>query len=297
MIITSYFKKLMSKDSFWAIVFILPALLGTFLFIIIPIFGSFAISLSKWNLIGTPEFVGFDNYLALLKDKDFYLVLFNTFYYALATTIFGILIPLFLAFVINKGIKASEFFKGAYFIPFITPMIVVAIVWEWIFDPGNGILNWALGNADIKWLYDPQIAMLALILVSVWKNIGYNMVIFLAGLQAIPDSVNEAARIDGASEVKSFFRITIPMLSPTIFFVSIITTISSFQVFDLIYLMTEGGPQSSTTVMVYWMYKNAFEFFKLGKASAIAYVLFFIIFVLTLIQWTTRKKWVLYEEN
>lgn len=179
--------------------------------------------------------------------------------------------------------------------PFITPMIVVAIVWEWIFDPGNGILNWAM-NTNLKWLYDTNLAMPALILVSVWKNIGYNMVIFLAGLQAIPQSLYEAAEIDGATGFKKFKNVTFPMLSPTIFFVLVITTISSFQVFDLIYLMTEGGPQNSTTVMVYWMYKNAFEFFKLGKASAIAYVLFFIILILTMIQWQTRKKWVHNEE-
>lgn len=257
--------------------------------------GSFALSLSKWNLIGTPSFVGLDNYLQLFKDENFYMVLWNTFYYAIATTIFGIIIPLLLAALINKGLKGSNFFKSAYFIPFITPMIVVAIVWEWIFDPGHGVLNWALGGANIKWLYDTHLAMIALILVSVWKNIGYNMVIFLAGLQAIPESLNEAAKIDGASGIKSFLNVTLPMLSPTIFFVSIITTISSFQVFDLIYMMTAGGPQNSTTVMVYWMYKNAFEFFKVGQASAIAYVLFFIILILTLIQWYTRKKWVLNE--
>ena len=137
--------------------------------------------------------------------------------------------------------------------------------------------------------------MPVLIIVSVWKNIGYNMIIFLAGLQSIPDSLFEAAEIDGAVGFKKFKNLTFPMLSPTIFFVFIITTISSFQVFDLIYLMTEGGPENSTTVMVYWMYKNAFEFFKIGQASAIAYVLFFIILVFTMIQWITRKKWVYNE--
>jgi len=288
-------KKLLSKDSFWALLFIFPALAGTFVFIIIPIIGSFIISLLKWNLIGTPEFVGFDNYIGLFQDKNFYLVLFNTFYYAVATAIFGIIIPLILALALDKGIKGSGFFKSAYFLPFVTPMIVVALVWEWIFDPGHGILNWILGNKEIAWLYNPQLAMIALIIVSVWKNIGYNMVIFLSGLQAIPESLHEASKIDGATGLKNFFHVTLPLLSPTVFFVLIITTISSFQVFDLIYMMTQGGPQDSTTVMVYWMYKNAFEFFKLGKASAIAYVLFFIILTLTMIQWYTRKKWVLNE--
>jgi multiple sugar transport system permease protein len=288
--------ELLSKDSFWAWLFILPAFLGTLIFIIIPVIGSFGISLMKWDLIGTPEYVGFDNYIELFNAKDFYEVLWNTFYYAFVTTVFGIIIPLVLAVALDRKIKGSGFFKTAYFLPFVTPMIVIAIVWAWIFDPNFGILNWFLGVGDkITWLYDKDFAMPAVILVSIWKNIGYNMVIFLAGLQAIPESLNEAAEIDGATGMKKFFTVTLPLLSPTVFFVMVMTTISSFQVFDLIYLMTEGGPQNSTMVMVYWLYKNAFEYFKLGTASAIAYVLFMIIFVLTVIQWITRKKWVMNE--
>ncbi|EKE02893.1 MAG: hypothetical protein ACD_20C00317G0028 [uncultured bacterium] len=295
-VIKNKISEILSKDLFWAWVFILPALIGTLIFIIIPVFGSFGISLTKWNLIGNPKFVGLDNYIELFQDKVFYEVLWNTFYYAFVTTIFGIIIPLIIAVAIDRKIKGAAFYKTAYFLPFITPMIVVAIVWAWIFDPNYGVLNWVLGVGDkIAWLYDKNFAMPAIILVSIWKNIGYNMVIFLAGLQAIPESVNEAAEIDGAVGVKRFFAITLPMLSPTIFFVSIMTTISSFQVFDLIYLMTEGGPHNSTMVMVYWLYKNAFEYFKLGSASAIAYILFMIILGLTLLQWVTRKKWVMNE--
>ncbi|MFA6989244.1 MAG: sugar ABC transporter permease [Candidatus Gastranaerophilaceae bacterium] len=292
--IIKFFERLINEEKFFAWLFILPALLGTFIFIIIPILGSFLISFLKWDLIGSPKFVGFENYLELFKDKIFYDVLLNTFYYAISTTVLGIIIPLILAIILNKGFKGADVFKSIYFIPFVTPMIVVAIVWQWIFDPGHGILNWAL-NTNLKWLYDTNLAMPALIIVSVWKNIGYNMVIFLAGLQSIPESLFEAAEIDGATGFKKFKNLTFPMLSPTIFFVFIITTISSFQIFDLIYLMTEGGPENSTTVMVYWMYKNAFEFFKIGQASAIAYVLFFIILVFTMIQWKTRKKWVYNE--
>lgn len=284
------------KESFWAWVFILPAFLGTLIFIIIPIFASFGLSFVDWNLINKPKIVGIYNYLELFKDPAFYQVLWNTLYYALITAIFSIILPLLLAVALDRKIKGSGFFKTAYFIPFVTPMIVIGIVWTWIFDPNYGILNWILGVGDnIKWLYDKDFAMPALIIVSVWKNIGYNMVIFLAGLQAIPESLNEAAEIDGATGIKRFFLITFPLLSPTVFFVSIMTTISSFHVFDLIYLMTEGGPENSTTVMVYWLYKQAFEFFNIGKASAIAYVLFVIILSLTYIQWITRKKWVLNE--
>ena len=292
--ISQKFDSLILKESVVAWIFILPAVLGIVIFILFPVLGSFGISLTKWNLISAPKFVGFSNYSELFQDKDFYLVLFNTFFYAIVTTILGIIIPLVLAAAINNRLRASNFFKTAYFIPFVTPMIVVAIVWEWLYDPNYGLLNWILGM-PVKWLYDKNLAMLAIIIVSVWKNIGYNMIIFLSGLQAIPDSVNEATEIDGAVGLKKFFLVTFPLLSPTVFFVSIITTISSFQVFDLVYLMTGGGPENSTTVLVYWLYKNAFEYFRLGKASAIAYILFIIILVLAIIQWKTRKRWVINE--
>ena len=292
---SDFFHTLFYNEQFCAWLFIFPAFVGTLIFIIFPIFGSFFFSLTKWNLLGSPHFIGFSNYFELFRDKTFYQVLFNTFYYAAITTIFGIILPLVLAVFLNGKIKGAGFYKTAYFIPFITPMIVVAIVWQWIYDPNYGILNWILHNSSFKWLFDKNLAMIAIIIVSIWKNIGYNMVIFLAGLQSIPDSVNEASEIEGAVGIKRFFLITVPMLSPTIFFVSIMTTISSFQVFDLVYLMTGGGPENSTNVMVYWLYKNAFEYFNIGKASAIAYVLFFIILVLTLFQWKTRKLWVLNE--
>lgn len=284
------------KESFWAWLFILPAFIGTLIFIVIPIFASFGLSFVDWNLISKPEFAGIDNYKELFTDPVFYKVLWNTFYYALVTAVFSIIIPLALSVALNEKIKGSGFFKTAYFIPYVTPMIVIGIVWAWIFDPNYGILNWFLGVGDnIKWLYDKDFAMPALIIVSVWKNIGYNMIIFLAGLQAIPETINEACKIEGASGLKKFFLVTLPLLSPTVFFVSIMTTITSFQVFDLIYVMTEGGPENSTTVMVYWLFKQAFEFFNIGKASAIAYVLFGIIIGLTSVQWFTRKRWVINE--
>ena len=173
-------------------------------------------------------------------------------------------------------------------------MIVIGVVWEWIFDPNIGFLNHIL-HVHINWLYDPNWALPALIIVSVWKLIGYNMIIFLSSLSAISESMFEAAKIDGANPVQTFRYVTIPLLSPSIFFVVIITAINSFQIFDLIYLMTQGGPLDSTNVLVYAIYKNAFEYFNVGKASAIAYVLFVIILVLTLAQWSLRKKLVYNE--
>lgn len=227
----------------------------------------------------------------LLMSPSFALILKNTFVFAISTAVIALIVPLTLAALINSKIRGSEFFKTAYFLPFITPMIVAAIVWEWIFDPGNGLLNYIL-KTHINWLYDTHSAMFALIIVSSWKLIGYNMVIFLSGFSTINQNLFEAAKIDGANPFQTFFRVTLPMLSPTIFFVLIITTISSFQVFDLIYLMTQGGPLDSTNVLVYWIYKNAFEFFNIGEASAGAYILFLIILFLTAFQWNTRKTWV-----
>ena len=275
--------------------FVLPALAGTLIFIIIPVICSFALSFSKWDLLSPIEFVGLENYRLLFKEPLFYKILINTVVFAISTSVFGVIIPLILACILNSKIRGSEFFKTAYFLPFITPMIVVGVIWEWIFDPNIGFINYIL-NIHINWLYDSNFAMPALIIVSVWKLIGYNMIIFLGALSAISQNMFEAAKIDGANPIQTFIYVTVPLLSPSIFFVVIITAISSFQVFDLIYLMTQGGPLDSTNVLVYSIYKNAFEYFNVGKASAIAYVLFFIILVLTLIQWSIRKKLV-YNEN
>jgi multiple sugar transport system permease protein len=275
-------------------VFILPALAGTLVFIVIPVVCSFGLSFARWDLLNPIEFAGLDNYREIFSEPLFFKILVNTVIFALATSILGVIIPLILAVILNSKTRGSEFYKTAYFLPFVTPMIVVGVVWEWIFDPNIGVLNRAL-HLHINWLYDPHWAMPALIIVSVWKLIGYNMVIFLSSLSAISNSMFEASKIDGANSVQTFKHVTVPLLSPTIFFVVIITAISSFQVFDLIYLMTQGGPLDSTNVLVYAIYKNAFEYFNIGKASAIAYVLFTIILILTLIQWNLRKKLVYNE--
>lgn len=277
-------------------IFILPALIGTFIFIIIPVICSFGLSFTKWDLLNPIEFVGLNNYKLIFAEPLFIKILINTIVFAVATSIFGVIIPLILAAILNSKIRGAEFYKTAYFLPFITPMIVVGVVWEWIFDPNIGLLNKVL-HMNIQWLYDPHWAMPALILISVWKLIGYNMVIFLSGFASISESLFEAAKIDGANSFQTFKNVTVPLLSPTIFFVIIITAISSFQVFDLIYLMTQGGPLDSTNVLVYSIYKNAFEYFNIGKASAIAYVLFVVILILTLIQWNLRKKFVYNENN
>lgn len=288
-------QNIFNNERFAGWVFILPALLGTLIFIVIPVICSFGLSFTKWDLLNPIRFVGLANYKEIFSEALFFKIFWNTVVFAISTSVLGVIIPLVLACILNSKIRGSEFYKTAYFLPFITPMIVIGVVWEWIFDPNIGLLNHIL-HLHINWLYDTHFAMPALIIVSVWKLIGYNMVIFLSSLSGISQSMFEAAKIDGASPFQTFKNVTIPLLSPSIFFVVIITAISSFQVFDLIYLMTQGGPLDSTNVLVYAIYKNAFEYFNVGKASAIAYVLFFIILVLTLVQWSLRKKLVYNED-
>lgn len=276
------------KNSVCGLYFILPALIGTFIFIIIPIFCSFALSFTEWDLLNEIKFIGLNNYKAVLTEPVFTQILINTIVYAFSVTVFAVIIPLVLASVINSKIRGSEWFKTVYFIPFITPAVVIAIVWSWIFDPNIGGINTLL-KTHIEWLFDTKLAMPVLIFVSVWKLIGYNVVLFLTGFSTIPSNIFESAKIDGAGDGKCFWHITLPLLKPTTYFVTLVTAISSFQVFDLIYVMTEGGPKDSTNVIVYSIYKYAFEYFDIGKSCALAYILFVIIFVLAMIQRKIRK--------
>jgi multiple sugar transport system permease protein len=276
------------KNSHYGIYFILPALIGTFIFIIIPIFCSFALSFTEWDLLNEIKFIGLENYKSVLSEPIFTQILVNTLVYAISVTVFAVIIPLIIASVINTKIRGAECFKTIYFIPFITPAVVIAIVWSWIFDPNIGGIN-LLFKSNLEWLFDTKLAMPVLIFVSIWKLIGYNVVLFLTGFATIPSNLFEAAKIDGAGWSKCFWHITLPLLKPTTYFVTIVTAISSFQVFDLIYVMTEGGPKDSTNVIVYSIYKYAFEYFDIGKASALAYILFAVILILTIIQKTIKK--------
>lgn len=262
--------------------FILPALIGTFIFIIIPIFCSFGLSFTEWDLLNEIKFVGLDNYKSVFTEPVFFQILVNTLVYAISTTVFAVIIPLIIASIINTKLCGAEWFKTIYFIPFITPAVVIAIVWGWIFDPNIGGVN-MLFKTHLNWLFDTHLAMPVLIFVSVWKLIGYNVVLFLTGFSTINQNLYEAAKIDGAGERETFFKITLPLLKPTTYFVTLVTAISSFQVFDLIYVMTEGGPKDATNVIVYSIYKYAFEYFDIGKSCALAYILFIVIFALTLL--------------
>ena len=271
------------KKSKSGLFFVLPAFIGILIFIVIPIVCSFALSFTNWDLLNEIEFVGFQNYREILSEKDFIQILVNTVVYALSTTFFAVIIPLIIASILNNKIKGVEFFKTVYFLPFITPAIVIAIVWAWIFDPNIGLVN-SIFKTHLTWLFDTRLAMPVLIFISVWKLIGYNVILFLTGFTTINTNIYEAARIDGANEREIFIDITLPLLKPTICFVTLVTAISSFQVFDLIYVLTSGGPNDSTNVLVYSIYKYAFEYFDIGKSCALAYILFFIIFILALLQ-------------
>ena len=271
------------KDSFYGFLFVLPALLGTLIFIIIPIFVSFTLSFTDWDLLNEITFVGLNNYRTIFTQEVFSKIIINTLVYAISTTFFAVLIPLFIAEILNTKLRGAEIFKTIYFIPFITPAVVIAIVWGWIFDPNIGLIN-SLFKTSLTWLFDTKLAMPVLIFVSVWKLIGYNVVLFLTGFSTINNDLYEASKIDGANYFQTFKNITLPLLKPTIYFVTLVTAISSFQVFDLIYVMTSGGPMDSTNVIVYSIYKYAFEYFDIGKSCALAYVLFFIILILAILQ-------------
>ncbi len=277
------------KNNIVGLYFILPALIGTLIFIVIPIICSFGLSFTNWDLLNEIKFVGFDNYKIILNEQIFSKILLNTIVYAFSVTFFAVLIPLLIASILNTKLRGSEWFKTIYFIPFITPAVVIAIVWNWIFDPNIGGIN-LLFNTNLKWLFDTNLAMPVLIFVSVWKLIGYNTVLYLTGFTGINSDIYEAAKIDGANSIKTFLQISLPLLKPTTYFVMLVTLISSFQVFDLVYVMTSGGPKDATNVIVYAIYKYAFEYFDIGKSCALAYILFTIILILAIIQKKLSKE-------
>lgn len=280
----------------WA--FVLPSALGLLVFLAGPLIAGLFISFTNWDMLSPPTFVGLSNYLQLFRDPFVWLSLKNTLYYS-ALTIPGIIVTsLALALAVNRAVFVSKVYRTVFFIPVVSSMVAVALMWKWVYNEQFGLLNWLLsrvGLPELGWLSDPRLSMLSVALVAIWKSMGYYMVLFLAGLQGIPEHLYEAATIDGAGPWRRFWNITLPLLSPTMFFVLIISVIGSFQVFDQVYVMTQGGPGNSTLVFNYYLYQNAFEFFRMGYASALAYVLFALIFVITLLQVKLVSKRVHYD--
>ena len=253
-----------------------------------PILVSLIMSFYKWDLVSNPVFIGTKNFIDLFKDKIFLLSVYNTFYYSLGTTVFSVIIGLVLALLLNKKwIKGKQLFRSLFFLPAICSMVAISMIWMWMFDPNYGFFNYLLQLVhlpQLRWLSDPNMAMPSLILLAIWANIGYNMVLFIAGLQGIPAHLYEAAQIDGASHFRQLWHITLPLLNPVTFFVVTMQIIRSFQVFSQIYVMTQGGPVNKTQVLVYYLYQNGFEWFKMGYASSISMILLLIVFLLTIIQ-------------
>ncbi len=277
--------------------FLMPNLLGFIVFTVFPVVGSLLLSFSDWNLLTPPVAVGLENYQKLGSDPLLGQSLLNTAYFSFASVPLNIILALFLAILLNRKLGGISFFKAAYFLPTIYSTVAVALIWQWIYESKTGMLNHLLSLAHLgpfPWLTSPQWAMLSVVGVAVWRGVGYNMLIFLAGLQGVPADLYEAARIDGASRWQMFLHVTWPVISPSTFFVTITSIINSFQVFDITTVLTNGGPANATNTLVMLIYQHAFQFFRMGYASAIAYVLFGIVLILTVVQTTLSKRWVHY---
>jgi multiple sugar transport system permease protein len=286
------------KKNLIAYSFILPNFLGFAIFTLIPMIFALALSFLNWDGSNPITFAGLDNFKHLFKDSTFKIAMFNTFYYAVGTVPLTLIASLGIAILLNKKIFARNFFRTVFFFPYVASLIAVAVVWNTIFNPTMGIVNSFLVSIGIAnppgWTSSTVWAMPVIIFVSIWKNMGYYMVIYLAALQGIPTDLYEAASLDGASAWQKFKNVTVPMLTPTTFFVSIMLTISCFKVFDFVYLMTQGGPGRSTAVLVYHIYNTAFKEFAYGYSSAMSMVLFAIVLIITIFQFRAEKKWVSY---
>ncbi|MDS0525786.1 sugar ABC transporter permease [Clostridium sp. SHJSY1] len=288
------------KKNLIAYSFILPNFLGFAIFTLIPMIFALALAFLNWDGSNPITFAGLDNFKHLFEDSTFRMSILNTIYYAIGTVPLTLVASLGIAILLNKKIFARNFFRTIFFFPYVASLIAIAVVWNMIFNPTMGIVNSFLTSIGISnppgWTSSTTWAMPVIIFVSVWKNMGYYMVIYLAALQGIPSELYEAASLDGASAWQKFKNVTLPMLTPTTFFVSIMLTISCFKVFDFVYMMTQGGPGRSTMVLVYHIYNTAFKEFSYGYSSAMSMVLFVIVLVITIFQFRAEKKWVNYVQ-
>lgn len=277
--------------------FILPWILGFIIFTAGPMLASLYISFTRWEMVTPSVWVGPAQYVKLFNDDRFWLSLYNTSYYVFIGVPLHLFMALLAALAVNLNLRGIRFFRTAYYVPSLTPVVANSILWVWIFHP-----NWGLANAFLQWiglegfywLQDPRLAKPALIVMSFW-SIGGQMVILLAGLKGIPVELYEAASIDGANWWGRFWRITLPLLTPALFFNLIIAIIGAFQVFTQAYIMTEGGPNYSTLFYLLYLFRAAFENFRMGYASAMAWVLFIIVLLFTILQFALSDRWVFYE--
>jgi multiple sugar transport system permease protein len=278
--------------------YLLPVFIGIVLLTGGAIVASFLLSFTRWDLVSAPVWEGARNYREMFGSDLFWKTLGNTFYYVLLAVPLSVFSALALALLVNRKLRGITIFRTLFFFPVVTSMVAVAVVWSWLYNPEFGLVNYLLrtffGIEGPRWLMSSSWAMPAIALMSVWKGVGYNMLIFLAGLQSVPGTLHEAALIDGAGAWRRFWRITFPMLSPTTFFVVVITLIGSFQIFEQTYMLTQGGPANSTLTLSYFIYQNAFQYFRMGYATAMAYLLFGATLIATLMQFRLQKRWVYY---
>ncbi|CAM3722987.1 carbohydrate ABC transporter permease [Marinicrinis lubricantis] len=299
-------RKRLSYEGRWGLFMVSPYLIHFALFVAGPLVASLYFSFSDYDMLNPPKWTGLDNYTKLFNEPLFWKSLWNTIYFALLFVPAQTVLALILAVALNQKLKGLKLFRMAHFIPVISSWTVILYVADAIFNPrfgaANSILN-KLGFTPQMWLNDEHWVIPLLVLIAVWKGVGYIMVIYLAGLQNVPKDLYEAAEMDGANAFMKFRSITLPLISPTTFLVLILSTISTFQAFEQIYVLTggtagissAGGPNNSSLVLMLYLYREGFSFMHMGYASAIAWVLFMILFVLTLLQLTVQKKWVHYE--
>ncbi|NHN33736.1 carbohydrate ABC transporter permease [Paenibacillus agricola] len=282
-------RKFLLNDTMVAYYFLLPAIIGFAIFTAVPLVASLVISFYEWNTLSSPKFVGLGNFVKIFtEDQIFWIAMENTFWYAVGVVPFSIALGLAAALLLNQKIIGIAFWRTVYFLPVMTSTVAISLVWKWLYNPDVGLINVLLREIGIQnpptWLTSTTWALPSIIIVTIWKTIGYNMVIFLAGLQNVPKELYEAAEIDGSSKWNMFWKITLPLLRPTTFFITVISIIHSFQVFGYALIMTEGGPGASTNTLVLYIYQQGFKYFNMGYASAIAWVLFIILLIVTMIQ-------------
>jgi len=287
-----------SKQGLYFFLFIFLSLIFALLAYYIPFGISFKLALSKYDAISPPEFVGFDNFKKIFQDKVFWISLKNSFLYTLYVVPAVLVLSFLIAVGLNQNTRFIKTLRVFYFIPTVTSSVAINFVWLWFFNPEYGLLNTIisfLGFKKIYWLTDPKIALLSLALVGIWGSLSYNIILFLAGLQNIPSTYYEAAELDGASKKDVLLHITLPLMTPIIFFVLIMQIISTVQMFESVFIMTRGGPGYSTYTLVYYIYRNGFNWFRMGYGTALSWVLYFILLILTIIQFRLQRRWVYYE--
>ena len=285
--------KFRSKDWYWAVLFLLPSAVGLGVFVVYPLVSSLYISLTDWGLLGDMNFVGLENYIRAFSDSTALDVFKNTIVFTIATVPILLALPLLLAMALNQKMHLTRFYRAVYFLPTISSMVAMSLIWQWMFNRDFGLVNYILSFFGIQgpnWLTHRNYALVAIIIVSIWKSTGYNMMLFLAGLQAIPSVYYEAADLDGCSGFKRLRMITLPLLKPTMLFVAVTTINSSLQVFDQVMVITGGGPGRSSSVLVHYIYQSAFQYYEMGYGCALGWLLALFIFALTMMQFAVNKE-------